>query len=384
MRFLFIIHIIAAGIFFASCSGISIEQKIELKPGDWVMAGGTPEQKNISEYVLEPPLNLMWEYTLEGGVGPSGITVSDAVVFVNALQGELFTFDVSTGGKIGKVNFLGRDASSAPLILGKNVVVSYAGDSKYSLASYNLNEGVINWRRNYGYVQTSPILKNGFVYFGNLTGVMYKADVNTGKKVWKHKTYSAIHSTCAVTDDKVIFANDAGTIYCLNTSDGSEAWKFETGLPIISSPMIVGENVYIGGDDSIYTSLRISDGGVNWENNVHSKIIGGSALFIDKDVIFGTVDGNIYSLSKDSGTVNWKYTTKGTITSAPVISGNLVYVTSYDANVYALDASTGNLQWNYTMINKSKTSPVVWKEYLFVAADDVLYCFTSKKIEKKK
>jgi hypothetical protein len=35
------------------------------------------------------------------------------------------------------------------------------------------------------------------------------------------------------------------------------------------------------------------------------------------------------------------------------------------------------------MENKSRTTPVIWKEYLFVAADRLIYCFTNKIIETK-
>jgi len=371
-------------LFSVGCSGIKVEQRISIQPGDWVMAGGSPEQKNVSAYSLEPPLNLMWDFTLEGGVGPNGISVADAVVFVNVLKGEMLTVDVSTGGKIGQINFLGKDANTAPLISGNSVIVSYAGDKKYSLASYNLLKGEINWRRNYGYIQTSPILKDGSIYFGNLYGSFYKVDASSGQRIWKYNSKAPIHSTCAVTDDKAVFGNDDGIITCLSTNDGSLLWKNETGKPLISTPMINEDVVYIGGDDSNYYAIKISDGSAVWKNNMHSKIIGGSALYNGEQLVFGCVDGNVYSLNKADGTIYWKFNTKGTITSSPVVSGSYVYITSYDGFVYSLDGSSGKMLWSYQMENKSKTTPVVWKDYLFAAADDILYCFTNKAIEKKK
>jgi len=91
---------------FTACSGVKLSQKIELSPGDWLMSGNSPEQKNIAAIELAPPLYKMWEYDIEAGVGFNGITVADAVVFVNSLAGELYSFDVATGGKIGKLGFL--------------------------------------------------------------------------------------------------------------------------------------------------------------------------------------------------------------------------------------------------------------------------------------
>ncbi len=369
---------------FTGCSGITVEKSIIVSPEDWVMAGGSSLQQNISGYSLKPPLSLMWDYNIEGGVGPTGITSTDAVVFVNALQGEMFTFDVATGGKIGNIKFLGKDASTAPLVLGNDVIVSFAGDKKYSLASYNLTEGKISWRKKYGDIQTSPILKDGYIYFGSLNGNLYKVDVFTGLKNWEYNSKSQIHSTCAVSSSNVIFGNDDGKIYCLNTESGAVKWESSANGPVYSTPMIKDDLVFIGGDDSNYCAFNIDSGSVIWKQNMHSKIISGSALYQNSNTIFGCIDGNIYSLKTEDGTINWKYATNGAIVSSPVISGSNVYFSSYDGFIYSLDADTGIMLWSFELENKVKTAPVIWKDFLFVAADEIVYCFTNKIVEKKK
>jgi outer membrane protein assembly factor BamB len=362
------------------CSGIKVDQKINISQGDWVMSGGSPDQQNVSAYSLAPPLALVWEYNIEGGVGPAGICAVDAVLFVNALQGELFTFDIATGGKIGNIKFLGKDVSTAPLVMGNDVILSYAGDNKYSLASYSLSRGEINWRKNYAYVQTSPVLKDNFIYFGNLKGSQYKVEAATGIMVWKFDSKSPIHSTCAGWEDNVIFGNDKGGIYCLNTENGSQKWKVEISAPVYSSPMIDNGMAYLGCDDSNYYCINISDGNVLWKNNLKTKIISGSALYEKKNIIISCVDGSVYSLNAATGSIEWKFSSRGAVTSAPVVSGSYIYFASYDSFVYCLNAVNGDLVWSHRLDNKSRTSPIVWKDYLFAAADDIVYCFTNKPV----
>ncbi|HRE11231.1 MAG TPA: PQQ-binding-like beta-propeller repeat protein [Ignavibacteria bacterium] len=369
--------------YITGCSGITVDKRITVSPDDWLMAGGSPQQQNVSKFILAPPLNLMWDYNLEGGVGPSGITASDAVVFVNALQGELFTFDVNTGGKIGNLKFLGKDCSTAPLILGNDVIFTFAGDKKYSIASYNLVSGEINWRKNYGDIQTSPILHEGFVYFSNLNGSFYKIESASGKIVWKYNTKSPVHSTCSVSGNTAVLGNDKGSIMGIDITAGTEKWKVETGLPVISTPLIYEGNAYLGCDDSNYYSIELETGKVNWKVNLHTKMIAGSAIDGNGNIVTGCVDGSIYSLNLLSGEVSWKAVTYGAVVSSPVVSGNYIYVSSYDSYIYSLDALTGKVLWKSMLENKVKTSPVVWKEYLFVAADEMLYCFTSRNVEKK-
>ncbi|HWA06371.1 MAG TPA: PQQ-binding-like beta-propeller repeat protein [Ignavibacteria bacterium] len=369
-------------LYISGCSGITVDKVIKVDQDDWTMSGGSPQQQHASKYVLAPPLNLMWDYNIEGGVGPSGITASDAVVFVNALQGELFTFDVNSGGKIGNLKFLGKDCSTAPLILGKDVVFTYAGDKKYSIASYDLIQGKINWRKNYGDIQTSPVLYEGYVYFGSLNGNFYKIELNSGKMVWKFSSKGQIHSTCAIKGSIAVFGNDKGYIYGIDIKSGTEVWKAETEMPVISAPLINNDVVYIGCNDSNYYALSLDSGLVMWKINLHSKLIGGSAIDAGGNLVTGAVDGSVYSISS-AGEINWKAVTYGSVISSPVVSGNYVYVSSYDSYIYSLDAANGTVLWKSMLENKVKTTPVIWKEYLFVAADEIVYCFTSKNVEKK-
>lgn len=146
--------------------------------------------------------------------------------------GRAFTFDVSIGGKIGTLKFLGKEAATAPLIMDNNIILSYAGDNKYSLASYNIGAGELTWRKNYGYIQTSPILYENSVYFGGLNGNLYRVNIDSGGMMWRYETRSPIHSTCAVSAGSVVFGNDDGNIYCLNTADGTENGKSKPIAPL--------------------------------------------------------------------------------------------------------------------------------------------------------
>lgn len=330
-------------------------------------------------------LSQFWRYNADAGVGYSAISVADAVIFVNTLQGEMHSIDLTSGGKIGQINFLGKAANSTPLIDGNNVIVSFAGDSKYSLASYDLLKGEILWRVNLGYIETSPILYEGFVYVGSLQGKMYKIDKSDGNTLWSFDCGSAIHSTCAISNNKLIFGTDNGSIFCLNTDNGSRLWQRNLSNSIFAAPLISRERVFLGAYDSTYYCLSIDSGSVLWKQNLGTKISGGSALYNSPlakgnrgAVMFGGIDGNLYCLNVADGHLEWKFPTKGVITSAPAVSGDYVYFGSFDSKLYCLDCRNGNLVRQYELDGKSKTSPVIWQNYLFTASDNYIYCFTDR------
>jgi outer membrane protein assembly factor BamB len=370
---------------FSSCTGVNLQQnQIIVDKDDWLMAGGSTLQQNIARSVLEPPLYLKWTYDCDAGLGYQPISAADEIVFINTLQGEMHSIDIPTGGKIGQLNFLGKDANTTPLIDGNTVIVSFAGDKDYSLAAYDMLNTDIVWRINLGYLQTSPVLADSCIYVGGLNGKFYKVDKKDGTIIWEKNVNSAIHSTAALSNDKVVFGSDDGYIYALNISDGIEAWKYKTDNSVFAAPMINNEQVYIGSYDSNYYCLNLDSGRVKWKTNLKTKIHSGTALFHDTSLLAGGIDGNLYSLNIDNGAIDWSFTTKGVITSTPLISGNNVYFSSYDWKTYCVDARSGKMLWSFDIDGKGKTSSIIWKNYLFVAADKNLYCFTNNADEPKK
>jgi len=376
LKYFFVITL-SALILAAGCTGINLSRAIVSGEYDWIMAGGSPEQQNIAKSMVNPPLEVVWSYNLDAGIGYSAFAVSDEVVFVNNLQGEMYGLDISSGGKVGQINFLGKDANTTPLIMGNDVIVTFAGDKKYSIASYSLLAGEINWRKKLGDIQTSPIMKDDYIYVGTLGGKFYKLDKD-GKIIWFFKTGSPIHSTCAVSGGNVVFGTDKGNLYCLNTANGSQNWEYKTGAPVNASPLAFDDKIFIGSDDSNYVCLDLNSGNKIWSVNLKTKIFSGSALFNSTAVIFGGVNGNLYSLNIKDGSVNWKFYSYGVITGSPVTSGNNVFFTSYDRNVYCINGNNGEKLWSYEMEGKGKTSPVIWKNFLFTADDQSVICFTHK------
>jgi outer membrane protein assembly factor BamB len=371
---------LSQGFFLWGCSSIDLSQRIIIDKSDWLMCGGSPLQQNITKSVLAPPFKLFWEYDCDAGINNSAVTVADAVVFVNTLQGEMQTVDISSGKKIGTLTFLGNDASSSPLVLQDRVIISYAGDNNYSLACYNLLNHDIDWRINLGYIQTSPIMLDTCVYIGSLDGKEYKIGKTTGEIIWSFDTKSQIHSTCAIDSSNMVFGADNGYIYCLNIKNGSELWKLKTGSSIFSTPLIFQENVFLGSYDSNYYSINIDSGKINWKNNLKTKIYGGSSLY-DSSVIFGGIDGNLYSLDIKNGNIIWKFATSGVIAGAPLVSGKYIYFSSFDWFAYCLNAEDGRMIWNYQLDGKGKSAPVIWRNFLFIPADRYIYCFTNDEVK---
>jgi len=94
-----VFSIILFSLIASGCSGIDLSRRINPGEADWVMAGGVPEQHNVAKSIVSPPLEVVWSYNIDAGIGYSAIAVSDEVVFVNNLQGEMYCLDIASAGK---------------------------------------------------------------------------------------------------------------------------------------------------------------------------------------------------------------------------------------------------------------------------------------------
>ena len=169
------------------------------------------------------------------------------------------------------------------------------------------------------FVESSPAVVNGVVYFGSSggssDGILYALKASTGALLWSYATgYGDMHSSPAVANGVVYIGGK--NVYALNASTGALLWNYATGDWVDSSPTVVNGVVYVGSDDA-----------------------------------------NVYALNANTGATVWSYTTGGSVKSSPAVANGVVYFGSRDHNVYALNAATGAKVWSYATSGFAQSSP---------------------------
>jgi eukaryotic-like serine/threonine-protein kinase len=119
-------------------------------------------------------------------------------------------------------------------------------------------------------------------------------------------------------------------------------WRFETQGPVRSSPTIAGSRV-----------------------------------------VFGSGDGNLYTLDAATGKLIWKLATGGPVDSSPAVAGSSVFFASGDRTVRAADLRTGEPRWSVALgedlpfdggYDYLLSSPVIDGDGLLIGGGDgVLY-----------
>src|SRR5262249_34437168 len=65
------------------------------------------------------------------------------------------------------------------------------------------------------YLQSSPAVSKGIVYFGSENGSFYALNSATGAKLWSYATGGGVRSSPAVVDDVAYFGSGDGNVYAL-------------------------------------------------------------------------------------------------------------------------------------------------------------------------
>ncbi len=253
-----------------------------------------------------------------------------------------------------------------------------------------------------GPIVASPVIADGIVYIGSLTGHMHAIDQQSGQEKWKFKSSRPIASSAAIVDGALYFVSSAGSLVALDITTGLPKWvyaveherKFEAkglhGYPsaaqtipdawdvYTSSPAVADGKVFFGAGDGNVYAVNAATGILQWKFTT-GDVVHASPAVANGTVFIGSFDGNFYAIDAESGVRKWAFkggtdpayhNQVGFQSSAAVVDGT-VYVGCRDAHVYALDAATGRKKWDYpTSKSWVNSTPAVRDGIVYVGTSD--------------
>ena len=365
------------------CGLLRIDGGVRVHPDDWITYGGNPQHTNTAVHELHLPLVQLWEYDAGAGFGNTPVVVTDSLIFVGTLQGELHVIHLRTGKRVGAVD-LGSAIVGTPIVRGELVYVALTHDEE-SLVAFNLQHGAPEWRAKVGDIETSPLRIENRLYVTTLQGTLVCIDQVDGAVIWNFELpvspdkggrgwpaedrRKPIRSSPAADEGTIYFGADDGKFYAVRRLDGKFLWAFTTRGSIVSTPSVYENKIYFGSMDHTFYCLNASSGTLIWKRDLGSKLYGSQATSEGR-VYTTTADGHVYCLDATTGETSWTFLAKSVMSSAPLIAGNILFVGSLDKHLYALDATSGELLWAQTFSSRIKCSPVAWGSFLVLLLED--------------
>lgn len=183
---------------------------------------------------------------------------------------------------------------------GDNYVIFGSGDTLVKLR----DTGTVEWaaRLDDGvFWKSRPTVSGSSVYAGALDNRMHAYALQGGYPRWDVLTGNWVLSTPLVKDGIVYFGSNDGFVYAVHESSGQVKWKAATQLAVesgIESGFMGGhEVVFAGSTDRNVYAMTTNNGEIVWTGSATDWA--GSPLFYQNLIIFGSNDRSVYAFSTE-------------------------------------------------------------------------------------
>src|SRR5204863_212378 len=112
-------------------------------------------------------------------------------------------------------------------------------------------------------------------------------------------------------------------------------WTYEAGDAVESSPAIRDGRVYVGVASGDLLALDLDSGKLQWKYATGGSIGESSPTVGDQAVFVGDLNGMVHAVSVRDGQRLWTFKTGGEVKSSPVLVGDTLLIGSYDTHLHA-------------------------------------------------
>lgn len=194
----------------------------------------------------------------------------------------------------------------------------------------------------------------------------------------------SLHLTgCGWTDS--FFGGDDNSVPPTELEDINETvqvrsvWSKDVGVGIDEAfvelkPAISDTEIFTVDREGQVTSLSLDTGSINWQTELDTIITGGIG-FGEGILIVGDSHGEITVLDADNGSVKWKKELSSVMLSSPLVQDNILIVRTGDGRIFGLSAENGTQAWVYdrgvpVLTLRGNSSPLLGgRELVFTGFD---------------
>lgn len=271
---------------------------------------GNSATKSHNFFNIDPQTgNILWSFDAAKNTWIAEALVIGDTVYAASGDGNVYMIDAKTGSVIGSpITISEHQLWVTPVTDGKQV---FYVNMEHQVISLGL-DGKENWKQTLDTsILSAPLVQDGVLFVGTLSGKMYALDAATGEIKWNNQL--------------------EGNIWGTPASDG-------TNLFIGTVSAKVGK----------FYSLAIANGAINWTRDEDGSIIAGP-VYHDGQVLYGTEIGKLQALGVD-GTPKWQAIIENAhFYNKPLVVGDSIVMAPMNAEfiMVAYDL-TGAQRWTFT------------------------------------
>jgi outer membrane protein assembly factor BamB len=258
---------------------------------------------------------------------------------------ELYALNAATGKKEWSAALGGTYGFSALAYDGQRV---FAINNDAVLTAFSASTGHEDWAAALpGYdVTAAPVAYGGAVYATGPSdaagGALWAVSEATGRIEWTASVNGAGNSSPAVGSSGVYLSLDCQQDYRFSLS-GALIWHHNPDCygGGGSTTVISGNSVYARGAASTDAPLLLAKS----TGRVTGSFASSTAPAVAGSTMYTLQQGKLVAVSASGSPDRWKFG-NGSLVTAPIVDGSVVYVGSSDGRVYGVSATTGHQVWS--------------------------------------
>jgi len=276
----------------------------------------------------------------------------------------------------------GQDARYTRLVPAVDGDYVYAAGIEGRVSGFERTNGELRWSTDLEMpVSGGAGAGFGLVLVGSYKGDVVALDQSSGSELWRTKVSSEVLSAPKSNGSVVVVQTLDGKLFGLDASNGERLWKYETAVPVLTlrgtgTPVITDTTVFAGFATGKLIALEAKTGLVSWEQRVAlskgrtelDRVVDldGAPLLVGDILYVSSYQGRILAINRGTGRVFWA---KEVSTFQNLAQGNgKVFVSSDDDILQAYNAGNGEITWeNSQMLRRKLNSPQTFGSYVAVA-----------------
>ncbi len=216
---------------------------------------------NQKVYAVSDGGDLLWDgFTADEPLWATPNTSPDCeCVYVAGMDHIVYALNANTGALIWQTEPLGGSIVSQPAVDENGNI--YVGTFAKELVALS-KDGAVNWRfQTEDWVWTSPQISNEQIIIGDLSGILYAVNLETGAGEWQIQPGEAIVGDPWVTETgEIVFATEDGQLVKINSS-GTIQWNQTTDYTFYSGPIQTDDLILVTSNQPDAILVAVNENG---------------------------------------------------------------------------------------------------------------------------
>lgn len=240
--------------------------------------------------------------------------------------------------------------------------IIYAGSLTGHFYALDLKTGKEAWSffTKLGFSAPAAV-RAGRVFVGDSDGFFHALDAKTGKSLWKVETGGLMNAAPGFYKDRVLFTVESGELFCLETETGKEVWKYVSTDQLRCGVTIQGETILLGGCDKSLQVVNADTGELADRLEVDAPTGATVAVNEAGNAFLGTEAAEVIAISPKHE-ILWRYSPearRGPFRSNAAVTNDRVYIGGQNRMLTCLDAKTGKEIWTFATRRNVDSNPVL-------------------------